>query len=149
MLRREGLLPSVSNGLAFPVRSPNKPPLIAAIKQKGIIMNNRFVWASALALAIGAISQVESKAAYTNLNGTVITNGVILVTTRGAGDGHFFLQSSSTVDDMDDNRGSGYSPGDSAMCELLQDNGYTTRLLPDRKSTRLNSSHLGISYAVF
>jgi hypothetical protein len=122
----------VSNGLAFPVRSPNKPPRIAAIKQKGIIMKNRFVWASALALAIGAISQVESKAAYTNLNGTVITNGVILVTTRGASDGHFFLQSSSTLDDMDDNRGPGYSPGDSAMCELLQDNGYSTKLLPDK-----------------
>jgi hypothetical protein len=95
-------------------------------------MKNRSVWASALALAIGIISQVETKAAYTNINGTVITNGTIIVTTRAAGDGHFFLQSSSTTDDMDDNRGPGYSPGDSAMCELLQDNGYSTKLLPDK-----------------
>src|SRR3954451_895298 len=95
-------------------------------------MSNRFVWPSALALAIGAISQVETKAAYTNSNGTVITNGTIIVTTRAVVDGHFFLQSSSTLDDMDDNRGSGYSPGDSAMCELLQDNGYSTKLLPDK-----------------
>src|SRR5205085_10932734 len=53
---------------------------------------------------------------------------------------HFFTQSSSTLDDMDDNRGSGYSPGDSAMCELLQDNGYSTKLLPDKA---LNSVAFG------
>src|SRR5262245_910138 len=29
------------------------------------------------------------------------------------------------------------------------DEGYGPRPVPDRKSTRLNSSHLGISYAVF
>jgi hypothetical protein len=95
-------------------------------------MKNRYLWAGALALAIGAISQMETKAQWTNLNGTVITNGAILVTTRAANDGWFFQQSSSTVDDMDDNRGSGTSPGDVAMCELLEDNGYTTRLLPDK-----------------
>ncbi len=95
-------------------------------------MRTRFVWASALALAIEAISQVETKAAYTNSNGTVITNGTIIVTTRAGGDGHFFLQSSSTIDDMDDNRGPGFSPGDSAMCELLQDHGYSVKLLPDK-----------------
>jgi hypothetical protein len=95
-------------------------------------MRNRFIWAGALALGIGIASQVETKAAYTNSNGTVITNGTIIVTTRAAGDGHFFLQSSSTIDDMDDNRGPGYSPGDSAMCELLQDNGYSTKLVPDK-----------------
>ena len=95
-------------------------------------MKNRFVWASALALAIGAISQVESNAAYTNSNGIVITNGTIIVTTRAAGDGHFFTQSSSPTDDMDDTRGPGFSPGDSAMCELLQDNGYSTKLVPDK-----------------
>ena len=132
MPRGDGLLPLVNGGLAGPVRHPNKPPLTAALEKKGIIMKNRFVWASALALAVGAISEVATQAAYTNSNGTVITNGVILVTTRAASDGHFFLQSSSTIDDMDDNRGSGYSPGDSAMCELLQDSGYTTRLLPDK-----------------
>jgi hypothetical protein len=95
-------------------------------------MKNRFVWTSLLALAIGVASQIKTEAAYTNANGTVITNGTIIVTTRAAGDGHFFLQSSSPLDDMDDNRGSGYSPGDSAMCELLQDNGYSTKLLPDK-----------------
>ena len=58
---------------------------------------------------------METKAAYTNYNGTVITNGVIIITTRAANDGHFYSQSSSPVDDMDDNRGPGYSPGDSAM----------------------------------
>ena len=121
-------------GLAFPVNHPNKdkPPLTAAIEKKGVLMKNRFVLACTLALAIGTISQVETKAAYTNSNGTIITNGTIIVTTRAAGDGHFFLQSSSTIDDMDDNRGPGYSPGDSAMCELLQDNGYTTKLVPDK-----------------
>jgi hypothetical protein len=86
---------------------------------------------STLALAVGAVSQVETRA-YTNVNGTVITNGPIIVTTRAAGDGHFFLQSSSTLDDMDDNRGSGFSPGDAAMAELLMDYGYSVRLLPDK-----------------
>jgi hypothetical protein len=95
-------------------------------------MKNRFVWAGALALAIGAISQVDAKAAYTNANGIVITNGTIIVTTRAANDGHFFLQSSSTIGDMDSPQGSGTSPGDVAMCELLQDNGYSTKLLPDK-----------------
>jgi hypothetical protein len=141
MPRRTGLLPWVNGGLAGPVRYPNKPPLIAALEKKGIIMRNRFVWASALALAIGAISQVETKAAFTNINGTVITNGTIIVTTRSAGDGHFFRQSSSsTADDMDDNRGPGCAPGDIAMCELLQDNGYSTKLLPDRALNTINAT---------
>ena len=143
MPRRKGLLPLVNRGLAGPVRYPNKPPLIAALEKKGIMMKNRFVWASALALAIGAISQVETKAAYTNMNGTVITNGTIIITTRAAGDGHFFLQSSSTTDDMDDNRGSGYSPGDAAMGELLMDNGYSVKLLPDKALSIYNSTLSG------
>ena len=95
-------------------------------------MKSRMAWASALALAILGIAQVETKAAYTNFNGTVITNGVIIITTRSANDGHFFLQSSSPVVDFDDNRGPGYSPGDSAMGELLGDNGYSVHMLPDR-----------------
>src|ERR1039458_10525027 len=32
---------------------------------------------------------------------------------------------------------------------LADEKTYISQLLPDRKSTRLNSSHLGISYAVF
>jgi len=134
VLRRATLLPVVNEGLAFSLESPpkNKSPLIAAIQQKAILMKNRYIWAGTLALAIGAVSQVEAKAAYTNQNGTIITNGTIIVTTRAANDGHFFTQSSSSIDDMDDNRGSGTSPGDVAMCELLQDNGYTTKLLPDK-----------------
>jgi len=113
---------------------------MAAIEMKGILMLNRFQWVSALALAFAAISQVETKAAYTNLNGNVITNGTIIVTTRAGGDGHFFLQSSSTSDDMDDNRGPGFSPGDSAMCELLQDHGYSVKLLPDKALNTLATS---------
>jgi hypothetical protein len=140
MLQRGELLPLMNGGWACPVRYPNKPPLIAALKKKGIIMKNQFVWASALALAIGAIGQVETKAAYTNSNGTIITNGTIIITTRAAGDGHFFTQSSSLTADMDDNRGPGYSPGDSAMCELLQDNGYSTKLLPDKALSTVNTS---------
>jgi hypothetical protein len=107
-------------------------PAAERSKPTGNYMKNQFVWAGALALAIGAASQVATYAAYTNANGTVITNGTIIVTTRAANDGHFFLQSSSSIDDMDDNRGSGTSPGDVAMCELLQDNGYSTKLLPDK-----------------
>ena len=103
-------------------------------------MINKFAWAGVAALAVGTWVLPEAKAAYTNLNGNVITNGTIIVTTRAAADGHFFLQSSSTLDDMDDNRGPGYAPGDSAMCELLQDNGYSTKLLPDKALCYLNFS---------
>ena len=85
-----------------------------------------------MALAIGGLSEVETNAAYTNANGTVIANGTIIITTRAAGDGHFFRQSSSTIDDMDDSRGPGCTPGDVAMGELLMDNGYSVKLLPDR-----------------
>ena len=95
-------------------------------------MKHRFIWVGALALAIGAISQVATQAAYTNANGTIITNGVIIITTRAANDGHFYSQSSSSVVDFDDNRGPGYSPGDSAMGELLGDFGYSVHMLPDR-----------------
>jgi len=97
-------------------------------------MKNRYIWAGALALAIGAVSQVETKAAYTNLNGTIITNGVIVMTTRAAQDAWFHMQSSSTgLWDADDNRGPGvFTPGDVAMGELLQDHGYSTRMVPDR-----------------
>lgn len=95
-------------------------------------MKNHSLSAGFFVLALGAIIPSQMNAAYTNSNGTIITNGTIIVTTRAAGDGHFFLQSSSTIDDMDDNRGPGFSPGDSAMCELLQDNGYSTKLLPDK-----------------
>src|ERR1039458_5327076 len=106
-------------------------------------MKNRCVWASALMLTIGATAQVETKAAYTNSNGTLITNGPIIITTRAAGDGHFCLQSSSTTDDMDDNRGPGFSPGDAAMGELLMDNGYSVKLLPDKALSIYNSTLSG------
>ena len=67
------------------------------------------------------------------LAAAVLTNGTIIVTTRAAGDGHFFLQSSSfSLDDMDDSRGPGCTPGDVAMCELLADNGYSPKLIPDK-----------------
>src|SRR2546426_3138201 len=36
-----------------------------------------------------------------------------------------------------------------AICERLCARGWQVRLMEDRKSTRLNSSHLVISYAVF
>jgi hypothetical protein len=96
-------------------------------------MKNRYLWAGALALAIGVTSELETKAAYTNLDGTIITNGVVLITTRSAQDGWFHTESSSSIWDADDNRGPGaFTPGDAAMAELLQDNGYTTRMVPEK-----------------
>lgn len=96
-------------------------------------MKHRFVWASALALAVTLSSQIETRAAYTNSDGLVISNGVVFVTTRSASDAWFRTQSSSTVWDTDDPRGPGdYSPGDAKMCELLQDSGYATRLMPEK-----------------
>ncbi len=96
-------------------------------------MKNQFVWVSALALAVTATSQIETHAAYTNSDGVIITNGVVIITTRTAIDAFWRQQSSSTLWDADDAKGPGdFSPGDAAMGELLQDYGYTTRMLPER-----------------
>ena len=97
-------------------------------------MKQRIVSAGALALALSLTSQVETKATnFTNVNGVVITNGVIFVTTRSGSEGWFHTVSSSTVWDADDPRGPGfYSPGDVKMCELLMDHGYSTRVLPEK-----------------
>src|SRR2546430_8466576 len=35
------------------------------------------------------------------------------------------------------------------ICQMVRDRGYTGSVVQDRKSTRLNSSHSQISYAVF
>ena len=45
----------------------------------------------ALALAIGALSQAEAEAAYTNSNGR-ITKRTLIITARTGGDGHFFAE---------------------------------------------------------
>jgi hypothetical protein len=101
--------------------------------QKGLFMKSRFAWASALALAVLVIPQTETKAAYTNLDGIIITNGVIVMTTRSGQDAFWRQQSSSGLWDADDNRDPGdFTPGDAAMAELLQDNGYTTRMVPEK-----------------
>ncbi len=78
-------------------------------------MKNRFKWASALALAVLVSSQKETKAAYTNADGVVITNGVIIITTRSANDDWFFRQSSAPQWDADEAAGPGNAPGDAAM----------------------------------
>ncbi len=58
---------------------------------------------------------------------------MVVITTRSAQDGFYHQQSSSTLWDADDNRGPGvFSPGDAAMGILLQDNGYTTRMVPEK-----------------
>ncbi|NOS69758.1 MAG: hypothetical protein HOP33_07495 [Verrucomicrobia bacterium] len=96
-------------------------------------MKNRFVSAGALAMALTLAWQTETKAVFTNGPGTVVTNGVVFVTTRSASDGWFRTQSSSGVWDTDDPRGpGGFSPGDVKMCEVLMDYGYATRLMPEK-----------------
>src|SRR5437773_12146409 len=97
-------------------------------------MKYRLIWAGALTLALIVTSQTETKATnLTNVNGVVITNGVIFVTTRSGSDGWFRTQSSSSVWDPDDPRGpGGFSPGDVKMCEVLMDYGYSTRLMPEK-----------------
>ena len=96
-------------------------------------MNPGFLWPLAPALAAIALAQTAAQAAYTNQNSIIITNGVVLITTRSAQDGWFHTQGHSSLWDADDNRGPGcFSPGDAAMGELLQDNGYTVRMVPEK-----------------
>jgi hypothetical protein len=90
-------------------------------------MKHRFVWASAVALAATITSQAETPA---------ITNGVVIITTRSAQDAYWRQQSSSGLWDGDDYKGPGiFSPGDAAMGILLQDNGYVTRMVPEKVLT--------------
>ena len=111
-------------------------------------MKHRLVWAGACALAVSLTSPTETKATnFTNANGVVITNGVIFVTTRSASDAWFYSQSSSTIWDGDDPRGPGaYSPGDAKMCELLQDHGYSTRLIAEKPLSFLGKNVAGPTY---
>jgi hypothetical protein len=86
-------------------------------------------------LSLGAIlgSCLSARADFTNRDGIVITNGVVVITTRSATDAYWRQQSSSGLWDADDNRGPGiFSPGDAAMGILLEDNGYTTRMVPEK-----------------
>ncbi len=86
-------------------------------------MKNRLVWAGALALAVLATSPTQALG---------VTNGFVVITTRTASDALYRQISSSTLYDADDFKGPGvFSPGDAAMAMLLQDNGYSTRLIPE------------------
>ena len=86
-------------------------------------MKSRFVWDSALALAMFASSEIPTL-------GT--TNGLIVITSRTACDSLYRQISSSQLYDADDIKGPGaFSPGDAAMAALLQDYGYSTRLIPE------------------
>lgn len=86
-------------------------------------MNNRFLWASAVALAATVGSQVQTLG---------LTNGFVVITSRSASDALYRQISSSTMYDADDFKGPGViSPGDVAMAELLQDYGYSTRVVPE------------------
>lgn len=85
--------------------------------RKVLLMKNRFVWAGALALATIANSQMESQA---------VTNGIVLITTRKSQDISF-----ANTDNYDIKGPGCASPGDVAMSELLGDNGYSSRVIPD------------------
>ena len=96
-------------------------------------MKRSLLWSSSLALALTAFFPAGSRADYTNLDGIVITNGVILMTTRSATDAFWRQQSSSGLWDADDNRGPGiFSPGDAAMALALEDAGYSVRMVPEK-----------------
>jgi hypothetical protein len=86
-------------------------------------MKRSVAWAGALVLALQA--NIQSQAGG-------VTNGLIVITSRTASDALYRQISSSTLYDADDFKGPGvFSPGDAAMAELLQDHGYSTRLVPE------------------
>jgi len=77
-----------------------------------------------MTLAMAATSQLAVLGA--------TTNGLIIISSRTASDALYRQISSSTLYDADDFKGPGvFSPGDAAMAELLQDHGYSTRLVPE------------------
>ena len=86
-------------------------------------MKNRFLWAGAAALAVTVGSQAQPVA---------VTNGFVVISSRTACDSLYRQISSSTLYDADDFKGPGaFSPGDCAMAAILQDHGYSTRLIPE------------------
>lgn len=100
-------------------------------------MRHRIVWAGALALAATIASQAETQPN---------TNGVVIITTRSATDAFWRQQSSSGLWDGDDAKGPGvFSPGDAAMAIVLQDNGYTTRMLPEKALSYTQTVSAGVT----
>jgi len=99
-------------------------------------MKSRFVWASALALAVIATSQTQTLG---------VTNGLVIISSRTASDSLYRQISSSTLYDADDFKGPGVvSPGDVAMATLLQDNGYSTRVVPEWLLSRALTDPQGV-----
>jgi hypothetical protein len=109
-------------------------------------MRSRFAWAGAAALAVTFTSQIETRAAYTNLDGLVITNGTIIITTRSANDDYWHTASSSSIWDAGDNRGPGNTPGDCEMAALLQDNGYSTHMMPEKALAQFVNGFSGYTF---
>ena len=86
-------------------------------------MKQRLAWAGALALALTVTSTVNTMA---------LTNGLVIITTRTASDALYRQISTSSLYDADDFKGPGMAaPGDAAMAILLQDYGYSTRVIPE------------------
>src|SRR5256885_2042199 len=107
-----------------PFSRNQRKPAAERSKPKGTAMKNRSVWAGAVALAVTLTSQLDTRAEFTNWEGIVITNGVIVITTRSAQDAFWRQQSTSGLWDADDNRGPGvFSPGDAEMGNLLMSHG--------------------------
>ena len=101
---------------------------------KGEDVKSRFAWLGAVALAAIIASQLEDRAQQE-------TNGVIFITTRSAQDAYWRQFSSSRLWDGDDLKGPGvFSPGDAAMGALLQDYGYSVRLLPEKALSYTNTA---------
>jgi len=121
--RHQGVSLPFAKGSAVAVKNHQQPPLLAAIEKKDKLMKNRFLWASAVALAATVGFQVQTLG---------LTNGFIVITSRTAADALYRQISSSTLYDSDDFKGPGVvSPGDVAMATLLQDYGYSTRVVPE------------------
>jgi len=84
---------------------------------------HRRIWIGALALGLMVLSTLQTLA---------VTNGLVLITTRTAHDALWRQISSSSLWDADDYKGPGiFSPGDVTMATLLQDHGYSPRLVPE------------------
>lgn len=87
-------------------------------------MKQRILTLGAMALAASLTSQVSAQS---------LTNGVIVISSRSAQDAFWRQQSSSSLWDPDDAKGPGFfSPGDATMGVLLQDHGYTVRMVPEK-----------------
>src|SRR5579871_289153 len=137
----------VPDGLRGRIVTAQTAPTMAEIRDKGVDFRNShslfptFTTANASAMATGYYLGDSGDFSNTIYTGYAVGPAKGTVTP--------FLESDPVILDADSHFGGDYLDADTLL-KMARERGYSTAAIgKDRKSTRLNSSHVEISYAVF